>query len=429
MNIKSSNARRLSLAGLVLTSGYAFAGGFQLTEQSVTGLGRAFSGFGVVGDDASAIFYNPAGMTLLKGNQTQASIFHINTSARFRNEGSTQSILGNVVPSRGPGKDGGVDGAVPAAFFSHELNDSTTIGLGVTVPYGLKTDYDKDWVGRYQAKETELITVDINPSIAYRLNDRLSVGAGVSAQYADATLSQAVFAGPQRPDGFAKVTANDWGYGFNFGAMYEFNANTRIGISYRSKIEQNLDGRLKLNRLGSNSGRTDAKAKIDLPETVHVGAYTRLFEHWELTGGVRWTRWDRFDEVRIRFGDGRPDSVTEHDWDNSWMVNAGLGYELNHAWAFRVGYAFDQTPIPNDRHRTARIPGNDRHWTSFGGSYKPTKNLSLAFGYTHVFIRDADIEHTIDLVSTSPGAFTDTLTGKYPNSSVDIIGLELNYRF
>ena len=426
MNIKSSYVRSLGLAGLVLTSGDAYSGGFQLTEQSVTGLGRAFSGFGVVGDDASAIFYNPAGMTLLEGNQAQASLFYINTTARFRNEGSTQTFLGTIVPSRGPDKDGGTDGLVPAAFLSHELNDSWTIGLGVATPYGLKVDYDNDWVGRYHAKESELITVDINPSIGYRFSDELSVGAGFSVQYADATLSQAVFTGPQSRDGRAKVTADDWGSGFNFGAMYEFSPDTRIGVSYRSKIEQNLDGRLKVTRLPRPfRTNTRAKAKIDLPETVYVGAYSRLFEKWEITGGARWTRWDRFDEVRIRFSDGRPDAVTDHDWDNSWMVNAGLGYQLSHAWTFRVGYAFDQSPIPNNSHRTPRIPGNDRHWASFGGSYEPTENLSLTFGYTHIFVRNADLNRTIDL---APG-ITDTLVGKYPNSSVDILGLELNYRF
>ena len=205
---------------LILTfviSSTVFGAGFQISEQSGTGLGRAFAGFGVIGDDLSMAFYNPAGITMQKGTQIQATGFVIEGESRFSNKGSTQTLpIVGVVPSTGGNEDGATTALVPNLYFVMDLTKKLKYGFAVTAPYGLKTNYDREWVGRFHADESELIIVDINPSLGYKINESFSVGAGVSAQYAEATLSQAVSnlqPLTMIPDGFAEVEGDDWSYG------------------------------------------------------------------------------------------------------------------------------------------------------------------------------------------------------------------------
>ena len=206
-------------------SSTVFGAGFQISEQSGTGLGRAFAGFGVINDDLSMAFYNPAALTLKEGTQIQASGYLIDGSSRFSDKGSSNStfvlpagpLLANTPTLSGGNENGATFGVVPNLYFTMDLTKKLKYGFSITAPFGLATDYDRDWIGRYFAKESELITVDINPSLAYMVNDSFSVGLGISAQYANATLSQAVFNGPGMPDGFAEVKGDDWSYGWNVG--------------------------------------------------------------------------------------------------------------------------------------------------------------------------------------------------------------------
>lgn len=437
-----ASVRTLGVAALVATAGHVHAAGFQISEQSVNGLGRAFAGYGVVGDDASAIFYNPAGMTLLKGIQAEAGIHYILPHGEFEDDGSSQTLFTMAPPTgfstfatQGKDKDsGGEDALVPNVYFSMPLTDRARIGLGITAPFGLRTEYDKDWIGRFHGVESELKTFDINPAIAYRLNDSFSIGAGFSAQYADATLSRAVFLGSTNPDddGFAEVTADDWGFGFNFGVMYEYDANTRLGIGYRSKVRQKAEGERDLRNVPGRSGKVDARATVNLPETIHIGGYHRFNDMFALALGARWTKWSRFDELRIKFEDGSPDEVTEQNWKDVWMLNAGLIFDLNSQLSFDVGYSYEQTPVRNKEFRTPRIPDSKRNWVTLGATYQPIQSLSVEFGYAHIFFNDAKIDNTIDLVpsTTAPsGTFTDNLVGEYESPSTDIFSAQVIYQF
>lgn len=415
---------------------YAVGAGFQLGEQSVTGIGRALAGYGVVGDDASATFYNPAGMTLFEGTQSQGALFYITTSSKFTNEGSQQILGSSEFETSGPNDDGGEDALVPAFYFSTDLVAGMKAGFGITVPFGLSTDYDKDWVGRYHALRSELKTIDINPSLAYKLNDSFSIGLGVSAQYADATLSRAIFVVDPRSrvqlsDGFAQLDGDNWSWGYNAGIMYELDSQTRFGVGYRSSIKHTLKGERELENVpGAESvgGRADLK----LPETVYFGAFHGLRPEWALTMGARWTRWSRFKEIRIQTDDGGADDVRKQNWDDSWTLSIGVDYQYQPYWVFRIGYGYDDSPIPNKRFRTPAIPGNDRHWLSFGTTYEYKETLRLEVGYTHVFVADAKVDTTIDLVPSSiapSGSFTDTLIGKYNSTNSDSIGLQIQYTF
>ena len=222
----------LSLVGLWLIGSQAYGAGFQLVETSVTGMGRATAGGSIAGDDLSAVHFNPADMMLLEGRQIQNGLSFVSVTGEVDANGSRQifpSAGGPVVmPTPGGTLDnGGTDAFLPNLYYVMDINERTKFGLAFTAPFGLRTDYGKGWVGRYHALESELKTIDINPAIAYRINDHFSVGAGFSVQYAEATLSQAIFTGTAN-DGFAEVNADDWGFGFNLGFLYEVDPNTRF---------------------------------------------------------------------------------------------------------------------------------------------------------------------------------------------------------
>ena len=417
---------------LFLISSVASGAGFQISEQSGTGMGRAFAGWGVIGDDLSMAFYNPAGITMQKGTQLQVTGFAIDGSSRFSNEGSTQTIVGvATVPSTGSNDDGATFGFVPNLYYVMDLTEKLKYGFSITAPFGLKTDYDRQWVGRYRAKESELITVNINPSLAYQVNDAFSVGLGVVAEYADATLSQAVFTGG--PDGFAELEGDDWGYGWNAGLMYHPSPAFRAGIGFRSKIHHELSGGnneiVGVPALGG-SFRGSVSARVDLPETIYAGIYKGFGTKWGLSLGYRWTRWNRLDEIVIQTAGLPTETVLELEWDNTFSANIGVDYYHSDKWTFRAGYMFDESPT-NDEFRTPRIPDEDRNWFALGASYKASGKLQLDVGYTYILVDDADINRSEVIAGPPLSAVVvlDNLVGEYDDSDVSILSFQAIYKF
>ncbi len=407
-----------------------FAAGFQISEQSGTGMGRAFAGFGVINDDLSNAFYNPAGLTQKNGMQIQVSGYLIDGKSRFSaDSGSNNTVFGGgalVIPNTGENDDGATFAVVPNIYFTMDLTDRLKYGFGITAPYGLATDYDRDWVGRYEAKESELLTININPSLAYKVSDSFSVGFGLVAEHAEATLSQALSNGPGMPDGFTEVKGDDWSYGWNVGFMYHPDPTFRAGIGYRSKISHELDGDdndiTGVPALGGNF-TADVSARATLPETIHAGIYKEI-NKWGISLGFRWTRWNRLQEIVIET-DGLPDSTLELNWDNVYSANIGVDYYYSDKWTFRAGYMFDESPT-NDRDRTPRIPDEDRNWFAIGASYHPNDNLQLDVGYTHILIDDAEINLATPIAL---GAGTSNLVGEYEDPNVNILSLQAVYKF
>lgn len=346
------------------------------------------------------------------------------------------------------GGDAGDLALVPNFYYSRRLPNDFVFGLGVNAPFGLKTEYDADWVGRYHAIESEVKTVNINPSIAYKAAPNLSVGVGVSAQYIEATLSQAIdqnsvcvarqvaagvpvataIAGcaPVTGDATGTVEGDDWSFGYNFGIIYEAGTNTRVGFSYRSKIKQELEGDASFANAHPAFTMlnvfvpTSVTADVTLPESASLSLYHAINPTVALLADVSWTRWSRFDELRIEYASAQPDSVTPENWDNSMRYSLGLNYRYNSAWLLRAGIAYDEEPIPDAQHRTPRIPGNDRTWLAFGANYRYSPALSFDVGYAHLFVDDTPI----DVSTATAGA----LVGEYDNS-VDILSAQVNWKF
>ena len=436
----------LGVTGILTVTGPAYASGLQITEQSVTGLGRAFAGGSLANDDVSAAYFNPADLMLGSGTQMQAGMTFIGITTEAEDVGSTTRFpvnLGAVltqpgtvpvfvtVPTAGrDNDDGGTDNFVPNGYYVMDINDRMRFGLSLVAPFAVSTSYGAGWVGRYHALDSELTTIDFNPSLAYRVNDNLSFGFGVSVQYAEAKLTRAQF-NPFAPtrDGNTEIKGDDWGYGFNLGATYEFDPNTRVGLSYRSRVKYTLEGDVTVSGIPGRSGKTPATVDWTAPDWLSLTAYRRIDDKWAIMGGVRWTNWSLFQDLTIELADGRQD-VTEEKWDDSWTFNIGVSYDYSPEWTFRAGYQFDQTPVQSAEFRTPRIPDSDRNAFAVGFSYHPNPQLSVDFGYMYLLFDDSSTRNTINLLpAPAPsGLVTDTLLVDY-SSYGNLIGVQASYRF
>jgi long-chain fatty acid transport protein len=421
-------------------AGNAMASGYAIKEQSGRLLGSAFAGAGSSAQDPSVMFFNPAGIARLDGYQISGSASGIFSRIEFDNRGSELTPFGLPIPG-GDGGNAGKNALVPAFYATAAPIDRLHFGLGVNAPFGLSTEYEDDWVGRYNAIESTLRTYDINPVVALELTPWLSIGAGARFQYADAKLTQAIDFGsilaglgvpgatPFGSDGNVELEADDWGYGYAVGVLVEPFQGTRLGLAYRSHIDQQLSGDadfkdvpLPLQALPVFQDQ-HANAGLSTPDSVDLSIYHEIDDRWAVMGDAQWTNWSRFGELRVDFDDaGVPDSVTKESWQDGWFFALGAQYKLLEPLTLRAGVAYDQTPV-QDAHRTARLPDADRYWLALGGTYVFTRWLSVDLGYAHIFVRNADIDESV-----ATGAITHQLDGRY-DSAVDIVSLQLNLRF
>lgn len=406
------------------------AAGFALIEQSVTGIGNAYAGGAASAEDASTIYYNPAGMTRLKGTQILLGSHLVVPSAKFNNNGSRRANGTSLGSDNG--KDAGVAALVPNFYISHDLGTNVFVGLGINSPFGLVTDYGTTWVGRYHATRTDMLTININPSIAYKATDHLSFGAGVSAQYMkveyDSMIDQSALGGT---DGSSVNKGNSWGFGFNAGVLVDITKDARIGLAYRSRIKHVLAGDADFSNIlpavAALRKLTDTpiNAQITMPDTVSLSGYYAFNDQWAVMGDVTWTNWSVFDEVRIKFSSGAADGVTTTNWKDSWRYSLGATYKPSAAWTLRTGVAIDTTPVRDPEHRTPRIPDADRLWLSCGFSYTLSKTMHLDFGYTHIFVNDP----TMNLLTSSPeNASRGNLKGTI-DAQVNIVSAQMRFAF
>ena len=403
------------------------AAGFALIEQNASGMGNAYAGSSAVAEDASTIYFNPAGMAYIQGTQAVGALHLINPNVEFNNKGSIAADLPGPAPARplgGEGPNAGDLVIVPNFYFKMDLTDSVKLGIGINAPFVLKTEYDRKWIGRFQADKSELKTININPSLAFKVNDQLALGFGVSAMRAEATLSRALNVGLAESN--VEIKGNDWGFGYNLGAIFQATANTRIGVAYRSKVEQHLDGRAKspftaVNALPLRTLNTAVTADVTLPENFSISAFSQVNDTWDILGDVTWTRWSQFEELRIVRDNKSTLAVTPENWDNTLRYSVGVNYHYSDAIKLRAGLAYDEEAI-SDKFRTARIPGNDRKWLSLGAGWQVNPASKLDVGYSHLFLSDAKVDD--NQIASGNGR----LRGDF-EASVDILSLQYTHNF
>lgn len=408
----------------LIASANVQAAGFALIEQNASGMGNAYAGAAAIAEDASTIFFNPAGMTYIDGTQAAGALHLIKPNAEFKNDGS---VAGAGKPLGGEGPNAGDLAFVPNFYFMTEVTPSIKAGLGVSVPFGLKTEYDDKWIGRFQADKSELKTININPSIAFKVNEQLSLGAGVSFMRAEAELTRAINAGGLG-ERYITVKGDDWGYGFNLGAIFQMTADTRLGVAYRSKVKQKLKGDSEstftaFNAVPTSTLNTDVTAKVDLPESFSASVFSKVNSKWDVMADVTWTRWSRFQELRIvrDNGTGSTLTVTPENWENTMRYSIGVNYHYSDAVKLRAGLAYDEEAI-KDEFRTARIPGNDRKWLALGAGWKVSPVSTVDIGYAHLFVSDAKIDD--NQLADGNGRLTGDFKG-----SADILSLQYTHHF
>ncbi|MDH5484277.1 MAG: outer membrane protein transport protein [Gammaproteobacteria bacterium] len=467
-NVKKLSAVVSSVILSGLVSSAAQASGFALIENSASGMGNAFAGAAAIAEDASTIYFNPAGMTRLQGRQMSAAIHLISPSSDFSNDGSTSLT---TAPLSGPDADGGQSAMVANFYYVDQLNSDWTFGLGINAPFGLGTDYGEDWVGRYHATKSDMLTININPALAIRANKNLSIGIGFNLQYIEATLenhldSAAICQGGIAPlidfatstpgagvaacngaglsgagigdatlDSTQSLKGDDWSWGVNFGMLYDFDDKTRMGVSYRSGVNHELAGDVDftvnanlqavIDGLGSYSGLfsdSAVSAHVELPDTLSISLVHEMDPKLTLLGDLTWTGWEKFNELRIKFANPvQSDSIIPEDWNNSWRLAVGANYKADAQWTYRAGLALDQTPIASAEERTPRIPGNDRKWLSLGVGYQMSSEMSIDVGYSHLFVSNTNIDN-------EDPSFGHTLTGSY-DLAVDVLSAQVNMKF
>ncbi|MGB4912124.1 MAG: outer membrane protein transport protein [Candidatus Dechloromonas phosphoritropha] len=396
---------------LLAFSGATSAAGFQLWEQNASGIATSYAGSAAVADNASTIYFNPAGMTQLPGIQLSAGVVGVRPSFKFSNEGSS-GLLG----TGGNGGDAGGWSAVPNAYLSWQVAPDWFIGLGISSPFGLATEYDNNWIGGYQAIKSEITTVNYNPSLAWKVNDKVALGLGLSYQTIDAEMTN------MTPVGLYRLKGDDGAWGWNAGALFTLSPAMRVGVSYRSTMSYTLDG----NRTLGAAPSTSASADLKLPDTVILSVWQQVSDRWEAMGDLSFTRWNTLDKLNVRSVAGT--ETESFNYDNSWRIAWGAAYKASDAWKVKFGIAYDRTPTSDDN-RTARTPDNDRLWFSFGGQWNGGVYGRIDAGYAYLYMKDPSINQTRTF-TTPAGAPVgiSNLRGSY-NDSAHVLGIQYSNGF
>ena len=450
----------------------ALGAGFALQENSASGLGNAYAGGAAVADDATTLWSNAAGMARLGSRQVAGALNLILPSMQFRNAGSAAAL------QQGLGGDGGNAGAaavVPNLYLSWPIDRQWSVGVGVNAPFGLKTEYDNGWIGRFQALKSEITTINVNPALSWQPVEGLSLGVGVNYQYLDATFTNnANYSGallaaaaangitPGSPTFNAiaqatpglqsnvEVKGDDSAWGWNLGVLFEFAPGQRIGAHYRSALKYEVGGNVSFANpalpalppalagvVGALANGVNTQllynssvhSKIELPEIVNVSYFGRLNERWDLMADVQYTGWSSIETLTFTRGNGSTLQTTTENFRNAWRVALGANYRHDAQWLLRGGLAWDQSPV-QDGWRTARLPDSDRTWLALGARYTPDPKWWIDVGAAYIWVRSGAIDEigSSNFGQPPSAAQSGLVRGSYDNSVV-VLSAQFTYAF
>ena len=396
--------KKLSLtAAAAALSALSYGAGFQVLEQGAANMGTAMAGAVVnANNDASAAFENISTAAFMPLEEGETSV---------------SASISMVYPTLGLTSDSGgdydcaVDAYVPNFFLVHKFTDDISAGFSVTAPFGLESKYDSDWIGKAQSIHSFLLTTDINPSVSYKITDWLSIGLGVSAQYAYCKLTQFYTLAGAELD----LRGHSWGVGGNAGFTVQYAEDGRFGFQWRSAVEQNLDGNARL----GGSVIKDIKASVSMPDTFIFGAYQRLrgdFKSFAVMADYSYTRWSLFEELNVQ-GIG----TSPEQWKDTSRVSAGMHYypEMIKDLTVRFGACYDESPVTSAEMRTVRIPCSDRIWFAGGLGYT-WEDITFDVSYAYIFtIGNSDINRT---------EYGTTVTGEY-YGHIHVISMQVGFKF
>ncbi|PKO83184.1 MAG: aromatic hydrocarbon degradation protein [Betaproteobacteria bacterium HGW-Betaproteobacteria-11] len=401
-------------------AGSAGAAGFALQNQNGSGNGNAFAGVAAVAEDAGTIFFNPAGMTYLpEGHSLSVAGTVLNRSIDFNNAGTTAMPTG--FPLGTNGGDGGGTALIPAAYYAYSISPRLRIGVGLSPTFGNKTQYDETFIGRFSGYFAELKQINLNPSIAYRLNDTVSLGFGLNYAKNEVEFRQMIPVGAATQS-IGTLEGDDTAWGYNLGALFQLNPETRLGLAYRSRITFHLEGTQNVQGLVLNR---PIKAELETPDNLSLALQHKLNDRWELLADATWTYWSSIKSIVVYNGTtGARITSLDYNFRDTYRVGLGANYQMNDAWRLRFGVAYDKTPVPSDVDRTMTLPDSDRTWLSFGVRYTLSPQSTLDLGYSHIFFKDAPTARTVAF----GGPFTQTVRGNF-DTSADLLSVQYNVHF
>ena len=436
-------AFKVALSAIAVAAAFAstaHAAGFMLTEQSAGALGRAYAGAGVDGTDLSGVYYNPATMVLHKGTAIQMGFVGIGLNLDYVGE--------NGETANGRDKSQ----AIPHGYIVHQINDKAWFGLGMTVPFGMGTDYDEGWAGNEHGISATILTFDLNPNFAFKLSEKFSVGFGASVQYAKADLTmRKTLAGLVGVDSSAfpgaftsEIKADSIAWGWNVGFMWSPTENFRVGVSYRSKITHDAEGDLTIDHpdaaasmMLANSGlfgTFDGFATVTAPAWAMASVAWDVNDLVSLYGPFRWTEWSSFDKLDITSNHlahipnpSNPSQTVPYPvgdtvvnkWRDTYLGSLGMDLRLTDWWTLRGGIAYESSPIANPQYRTAIIPDADRWWFAIGSSFKWSDNFQTDVSFAHLHgVHERNIYD-------NKGA----KEGRFRKLDAYLLGLQMVYKF
>lgn len=394
-------AQSVAAVLVIFTAGAASASAFQLQEQNASGLGNAYAGSASNAENASVLFNNAAAITELQSREVTFGVDAVKPSYRFSDRNSSSGRL------KGDGGDAGGWAALPHFYASMQATKWLYFGLGISTPFGLETSYDSPWIGAAQSEHFKIETVNINPTVAFKVTPELSLGAGINWQYMGAEYERTLGAGLTTVPGVGSVPLNMFkahlkadsrSWGWNVGALYDITDSTRMGFSYRSKITHKLEGNLSASGPSSalsNAFSSGAEATVTLPDTAVLSVSQRLTDRWSMMGDLSWTGWSTLSKVDIKRTSGPQsgqNAQTLHtEFRDTWRVALGANYRLNDSITLKYGVAYDETPVKGEDTRLVSLPDNDRVWFSTGVQWKPTKTSAVDVGAAYLYLPSATI--------------------------------------
>ncbi|AUV27216.1 MULTISPECIES: long-chain fatty acid transporter FadL [unclassified Citrobacter freundii complex] len=395
MSQKTLFTKSALAVAVAIISTQAWSAGFQLNEFSSSGLGRAYSGEGAIADDAGNASRNPALIMMFDRPTFSAGAVYIDPDVNISGKSpytGRSTDADNIAPTAW----------VPNAHFVMPINEQFGWGASVTSNYGLATEFNDNYiVGEYGGK-TDLKTVNLNLSGAYRLNDSWSFGVGFNAVYADAKIErysgEQTAALPKVSQKIASLKGDEWGYGWNAGILYELDKNNRYGLTYRSEVKIDFDGdyksgiRTQANALpgagtafpwGTTNATVPGSLTLNLPEMWELSGYNRVAPQWAIHYSMAYTSWSQFQELKATGTNGQTLFYKEEGFKDSYRIALGTTYYMDKSWTFRTGIAYDDSPVPASK-RSITIPDQDRLWLSAGTTYAFNDDASIDVGVSYM---------------------------------------------
>ena len=413
-------------------TGPVFASGFALFDQSASGAGNAFSGAGALVEDASVIYWNPAGISRLPaGTQFVAAGHYIRSSIKFREGGSTAGV--NRTDFGNTGGNAGSGALVPNGYFTMDLSQRMKFGLGVNVPFGLKTEYDPAWVGRFQGINTEIRTLNINPAIAWRAGDGAAFGFGLNHQTGKVSLLTGVnykglvagtaldAAVAPNAEGQNKTELDGDAWGYDFGALFDVAPGARVGLAYRSSLKYHLAGTTSFSNvpgafalspeLAAATAAGDVNLSVKTPDSLSVSVAHQVNRQWTLLADATWTGWSKIQSLPLVRDNGARVTTFTFSFEDTMRYSAGANYRLSDAWMLKSGITLDQSPVPSAEARTVRLPDSDRRVFAFGAKYRTSASGAIDFAYTYVKFKVTPINNIQN--NTAAGQMNGNVIGSY----------------